>query len=245
MNYEPDNFSSSMPNPSQLGAPPKQGGCWKAFAIGCCVLVVVAAVGGYFVYRGASGLLTKIADRYTSPTPMELPVVEVSDSESAEVLQRVAAFSEAVRQSEPSPPLVLSSRDVNVLINRHPEWKVVAGSVYITIENDRVKGDIALPLDELGGAFKGRFLNGSALFRVDMAAGRLLLFLDSVEVAGKPLPNEFMNVMRANNLAEGANQKPAVKAVLEKLQSITVRDGTLIIVPKPPSEPVSDQRVAA
>ena len=244
MSTQTPSSDPQMSDVGQLQPRADHRGCWKAFAIGCCVLVVMAAIGGFFVYRGITRFVSSLAEKYTSPTPMKLPSVDVSEAEETAVLQRVGAFTEALKQNHPSPPLVLTSRDVNVLINRHPDWKVMAGRVYVIIEGDRIKGDIAFPLAGLGDSFKGRYLNGSAVFHVDMAAGRLLLFLDSVELAGKPLPEEFMNAMRAKNLAEDANKRPNVRAVLRKLESITVRDGTLAIVPKSPLRKPGDQEAA-
>lgn len=219
-----------------LGEPqPKtvKRGCWKFVAIGCACVFLVAAIGGFFAYRGIRGFISGVTEKYTFAAPMELPTVDMPEDEAAAVLDRVGAFTEALKQNAAPSPLILTSREINLLINRHPNWKEMAGKVYVTIEEDRIKGQTSIPLDELGSLFEGRHLNGSAVFRIDMAAGRLLLFLDSVEVGGEPIPEEFMSAMRAKNLAEEANKEPNVIAVLEKLESITVRDGSLIIVPKP------------
>ena len=78
------------------------------------------------------------------------------------------------------------------------------------------------------GAFS--FLKQTPL-DVRMAAERLLVFLDSDEVGGKPLPEKIMNAIRGENLAKEANNNADVIAIIEKLESIRVKDGS-IIMPK-------------
>lgn len=80
--------------------------------------------------------------------------------------------------------------------------------------------------------FEGRYLNALATFRLELAAGRLAIFIDSAEVAGQPLPEEIMSALRAKNLAEKANQDPKAVAILDQLESVAVKDGNLTIVPK-------------
>ncbi len=59
-----------------------------------------------------------------------------------------------------SEPLVLSSDDLNALIEDKPEMK---GKIYVTVEGDEVKGRVSIPLGELGlPMVKGRYLNGKA-----------------------------------------------------------------------------------
>ena len=112
------------------------------------------------------------------------------------------------------------------------------GKVYVEIEGDKLHGQASLPLGDLGPMFKGRWLNGSVVFRVEMTAGRLLVFIDSLEVKGKALPEEFMKSLRAKNFAENANQDPKTAELLQKLESITVRDGRVRVTPKQAATPV-------
>jgi len=211
---------------------PSKRGCWKFVAIGCVSVFLLAAIGSFLAYQGVKGFISGVAEKYTFAAPIELPSVDISEGEGEAVLGRVTEFTNALKQNETASPLILTSRDINILINRHPNWKEMAGRVYVTIEGDRVKGQTSIPLEELGRLFEGRYLNGSAVFQIGMAAGRLQIYIDSVKVGGEPLPEEFMSAMRAQNLAEEVNKQPNAVAILEKLESMAVRDGTLIIVPK-------------
>ena len=217
---------------NEIPVPKKKSGCGKAFGIGCLTVILLIAVGGFFAYRGGKVFLSKLADQYTATAPAALPSVEVSDQEAGALLQRVEAFSKALKEGGAVPELELSARDINVLIQKNPAWSSMAGKVYVTIENDRLHGDASIPLDQVGGLLKGRWLNGAGTFRVETAAGRLLVFMDALSVRGKAVPEQFMAGIRSKNLAEEATKKPETAALLERLDSVTVRDGKLRIKSK-------------
>jgi len=211
---------------------PQRGGCWKYGAIGCAVALVLAVVVGIIAFWGVRRFVTNLTEQYTATTPMELPRVEAREDEGEAVVERVDAFTGALKHHGTPQPLVLTARDINILINRHPDWKALAGKVFVSIEDDKISGQTSIPLDGLGKLFAGRYLNGSASFRVEMTAGRLLVFIESVTVGGEPLPEELVNALKAENLAKDVNKQPESRAVLQQLESITVRDGRLTIVPK-------------
>ncbi len=57
------------------------------------------------------------------------------------VVERFDAFHSAVEAGKPAEPLVLSSEDLNALIEeRVPDLK---GRIYATIEKDKLKGQVA------------------------------------------------------------------------------------------------------
>lgn len=211
-------------------------GYLKYVAIGCAVVILLIAVGGFFVYKGIKSFLSGVSEKYTSDQPMVLPTVDASEDEALAIMDRVEVFTDALNRNASPSPLILNSRDINVLVNNHPKWVKLAGKAYMTIDGERIKGQISIPLDEVGNLFEGRYLNGSAVFRFGMSSGRLLAFIDSIEVGGKPIPEEFMGTIRAQNFAEKANEDPDVIAVLEKLESITIRDGSLVVTPIPRQE---------
>jgi hypothetical protein len=212
---------------------PKKRGCGKLIAIGCGVLLVLAIIGGIAAFFGGKSIISRLVDNYTDTTPLQLPAIDAAQEEVDSLLTRADDFSEAIQHNGPIPELLLSARDINILIQNYPDWNDFAGQVFVTINDDKIQGQVSIPLDQVGAdMFKGRYLNGSAVFRLDMNAGRLLLFADSIEVRGKPIPEEFMKTFRTRNLAEKANEKPEVIAFIEKLSSIKVQGGYLHIVPK-------------
>ncbi len=214
-------------------APPKRGGCAKPIGIGCAVVLLVLAIGGFMAYRAVRGVAERLVAEYTDPAPRALPVLTIDDDEAALVLRRVSDFSAALKENRAAAPLVLSSRDVNVLIQRHPDWTNLAGKVHVSIEGDRIGGQASLALGGAGRLLSGRYLNGSVTLRAGLAAGRLLLFVDAAEVKGRAVPESVMKAIRAKNLAEKAQTDPDVTATIGRLESIEVRDGFLRLDPKP------------
>ena len=209
-----------------------RSGCWKYGGIGCLVIIILVIVGVFLAYKGCKRVVGDMTEKYTSIAAIDLPFVEASQEEIDAVLSRVESFTNALEGDGTPEALSLTSKDINILINNHPKWKGLAGKAYVTIEGNQLKGDISIPLGEIGKIFEGRFLNGSAVFSVGMEAGRLLVFLDSAEAGGEKLPENIMNVLRSQNMAEKQIERPEVKDMMGKLESIIVKDGSLIITPK-------------
>jgi len=233
------NLKDHAMNDNQNSSPTKKSGCGKAFGIGCLSLFILAAAGGFFAYRGVKSFVAKLAAEYTEAAPATLPSVEISDQDLARLFERVKSFSDAVKSDGTAgQELILSARDINALIQKNPAWSAVAGKIYVRIEDDSIHGDASLPLDSIGAALpgaaflKGRWLNGSGSFRVETAAGRLLVFMDSLSVRNRPVPENFMTGIRTKNLAEEATKQPETAALIQKLESIRISDNKLHITGK-------------
>lgn len=216
------------------GSPPQKGhGCFFYGCIFAIVLGVLAAVGtglaAYFGYRW----LQRVVDEYTSTTPMEIPAVKLKPEEQKALDERVANFRAALDKNEPTEPLVLTEDELNALI---AEKAQAAGRVYVQIEGDKLKGQVSLPLDKVFPQLKGRYFNGKATFRVALDDGKLVVFADSAEANGKPLPPQFMGELSKQNLAEDANKNPENAATFAKFESIHVKDGKIIIKGKAKAE---------
>ena len=74
-------------------------------------------------------------------------------------------------------------------------------------------------------------LNGDATLSVAFRQTNLTVFINEVNVKGKPLPGIYMDTIRTINWAEGANTNRNGASALNKIQSIDVKDGKLIITP--------------
>jgi len=200
----------------------------KYIAIGCLAIIVILMIGGYLICRVIKGSI----EEYTDTEPRVFLPPTTSEQETRALIDRVDAFKRAVIAGEPAEPLVLTSDEINLLINYHPDWSMLKGKANVEIEDERVEASISFPLGELLGFAKGRYLNGSAVFSIELRQGRLLVFLDSVELRGEPLPESFMQQLRSKNWAEDAFEDEELASVIEKLKSIKVDNGLLRIVPK-------------
>jgi len=163
--------------------------------------------------------------------------VQMSKPEMEQVGRRFEDFVSAVRDGRATPPLILSGDDVNALIATNPDAKALRGKVYVSIEGDRVKGQVSVPLADVGlPFFRGRYLNGSASFALSLQHGVLRLSPDVIVVKGRPLPSVYMDKLRAQNFAQDANNNPQLSPALDHLDSIQVKDGKLTLMPKKPAQ---------
>lgn len=215
------------------GTPPpkRRRGClFYGCLIGTvCMLAVLLAL--LLVFIKAKGLL----NQYTDTKPVALPTVQMTEPQIAEIQQRYKTFSDAVRAGRPASPLSLTADEINVLIEQTPEFQALKNKLYVTITNNQLKGEICVPLDQLGRPiFKGRYLNGSGTFSVSLQSGVLWASPQQLEVKGRPLPARYMDRLRHENLAAGANNDPKIASALSQLESIQVKDGKVTIVPKAP-----------
>jgi len=206
---------------------PRQRGC---FFYGCIIasvlmvlMLIVTGLGVYFGYR----FVTQLVEQYTATAPRELPKVEMLAEQRESLKKHVEEFRKAVEEGKAVEPLVLTSQDLNALIEEEPELK---GRVYLKIEGDKLKGQVSIPLEKIGWAMlRGRYLNGEADLKASLDNGILIVTLDSLEVNGKSPPPEMMTKLREQNLAKDAYNNPKNAEMLRKVESMEIKDGKVII----------------
>src|SRR5205823_1907168 len=121
--YDPEFYEPPKTSSGYDDARPKQRGC---FFYGCVIasvltvlLIILLAVLAFIGVRFFYGLV----EQWTSPAPMELPKVQVTEDERKSVRERIQAFRSAVDAGTAVDPLVLSSEDLNALIEDSPEFR--------------------------------------------------------------------------------------------------------------------------
>ena len=128
-------------------------GCLSATA--CLLIIVLAFLLGLYQ-------LKKMLNFYTDTHPVPLPTVQLSPTQLDELKQRIENFQDAVRSGRPTPPLQLSADEINAYIETDPNFAKVKGKLYVTIDGNRVKGQVSLPLDDLGCAFSAAVTSTAA-----------------------------------------------------------------------------------
>ncbi len=205
-----------------------RGCCFYILVIGGLLLaiILIATIAGVTAAR-------KMLNEYTELHPVQLPALQMSKSEIEALQERVAAFQQGIRQHRPTAPLALTADDLNALIATMPAGEPFRGKIYFRIEGNRLKGDLSLPMASLGlGIFKGRYLNGTAIFQLELRDGHLQFSPQSLLVKGKMPPKPYMDMIRRENLAQKLNADPRVSMGLDQLQSIHVENGKLVLVPR-------------
>lgn len=140
---------------SWIEPPPRQRktGC---LGKGCLLII------GVFVLLIAAfciGMYSGLRYFVTSPTPREIPQVQVSETEEKAVRERWLGFETAGKNKQ-SSRIEMTADDVNQLIAGSRKMK---GKAYVTVENNVARVQVSIPLEKLG--FRGRFLNGEFTVR--------------------------------------------------------------------------------
>jgi hypothetical protein len=229
--------TAPTPPPAQPATQPpaKQRGCFFYGCITVLILTLVMGVAGFFVARHLLNKFVTFAEQYTETNSMALPKVQMSAVDYAELDKRIAAFRDGLNAQKAGPALVLTGEDINALIANDPNWKELNGKVHVTIAGDRITGQVSIPLGEFAGRvpglsrLKSRYLNGSAAWRVALANGRLAVTLQSLEANGQSPPPQIMAQLQSVNFAQNAQDDPKAAALIARLASIEVKDGTIKI----------------
>ena len=210
-------------------------GCLFWGGIIASVFVLLAMLAGYASYRFVRHLVYD----YTDTKPIEAPAVQMSGAEITNLQQRVRNFDTAIKANKPVDPLTLSADEVNAMIANETKTNPRPVRLYFSFEDNRVQAKLSLPTDGFGvEMLKGRYFNGSGDFAVSVHDGRLRLNVKSLSVKGRPLPEQFMVSIRAENFADSWTNDVEFNQALAKLQEVKIENGKLIVIPKlPASEP--------
>ena len=208
-----------------------KSGCLKALGIGCLGLLILVIVGGIVAYKSFGTFAAKLLTPYMSTHAVTIPTVEMSEAEVADVLQRFNSFTSNFENKQPVPALCLTAKEINILIQKQQICKGCSGKVYVTINDNKLVADFSFPLAALGDRFKERWCNGTASFQVGTTAGRIAGFIDNIKL-DQPLPPEFVKALQNRNLFQDLYNKPEDAEKLARIDSISIQNGVLTIVPK-------------
>lgn len=208
----------------------KGRGCFFYGCLTAVVLFLACAVG---LYLGARLMVNRAIQKYTVTTPVPVRQVEGTAEEATAVRERFRNFAEGIRSRRAVEPLVLSEKDLNLLIRTVPELAQFKDHLYVSIEGRKLRGTMSLPLDHFGfGPLKGRYFNGAAELKASLENGVLLVTLDSLEVNGQPLPDHVMAGFRGQNLARDLYKDQKSLEILRQLETIEVDDGRVLVKPR-------------
>lgn len=201
---------------------------FAAVAAGVLLLASALAAGALALY--ARSLIIAYTDAAASP----MPVAEMPAADYEALEKRVEAFRTGLKESSEIPELVLSADEINALLARKSDATDRVGDMLrVTIEGDKIGGQVSLPLDKVGFPLPaGRYLNGSAAFKVSMDGGVLIVTADSLVLKGKPVSQALMSQLKNENLARNAYRKTKTAELLRRIESVQIRDGRIYIKPR-------------
>ena len=225
-----------MPDPPP---PPKQKrGCLFYGCITLAVLLLFAGIGAWIAIRSTLKTASIWIEQYTSTNAVPIESVALSRSELKSLQDRLTSFSESIAGRPGARELVLTADDINALIQNDPQYIGLKDKLFVLIEGDEIKGKISIPLDDFGPfKLKGRFLNGVATFKISLENGALDVKVKDVRVGDSSLPSPILARIKSANFSEEFQKNPNSRRTIEKLESIKVKDGKIIIRAKDAEKP--------
>jgi len=226
----------SMPkqfkDPSADLEPPKKKG-QGCFFYGCLTLIVlfliVAGLGTYGIWK-----LKETAIGYTDTQPLRVESKRIPPERAEEIKAKITRFYEAVQKGQGSGALTLTADEVNALVNSYQRFEKLGGGVQISFQDEEIKGQVSIPLEGLPLGFgAGKYLNGTAAFKVWAEEGLVVASIDSLEVKGKKVPEMIMAELRKQNLARDLYKDVEKARMLKRLKRVEVKDGKLAIEVEP------------
>ena len=225
--------------PIENPQPQKSRGCFFYGCITCLVALVIIGIVAFIGFRMIVNKANAFIDEYTDTTAMALPKVDMPADEVKKLQARVDEFDKASAAHSNTPPLVLTSRELNSLLANAPGQgaKDFKDRFYVSLEGDAVKGQISLPLEKY---FKipmlhtrGRFVNGVGTFDIGLTNSRLSAIVKSLEVKGKPIPETLMTSLRGQDILANEDANGATNTnFFSHAESLVVTNGTMIIKPR-------------
>ena len=250
MNDAPPPLTPSSSNPYQpqqyqqaphAGTPNSGSGKKWLFGCGCgCLgLILILSIGGYFAYIKIQEVAATAIAEYTATESVAVEIPQLSQDQIDQSVEKFSAFQAGLADGTEPVTLVLSGQDINALIQSHPTFKPLADRASVTVEEDRLRSQVSLSLEELdipipfiAEAVKGKYFNGIATFSVGMTAGRPALYIEGLEVNDAAIPAEFMSEISKQNFLEDAGKDPEFAKLIEMIEDIRIENGELRIVPK-------------
>jgi hypothetical protein len=177
---------------------------------------------------------------YTSTSPATIPHLQISPAEQERIAKNIWQETEKLLKGGGSQPLQLDETELNVLMAESPQLKSYGKEIYLQPSENSLKAQVSLPLDQFkfwqeankrlaSTNMSGRYLNGTATFDLSITNGELRLILRDLIANGKSVPATFINRVKAENLAQEANQSPTFKAAMEQIQNIEVKNSNVVV----------------
>lgn len=203
------------------------------FAFAGAAGAMLLIIGFSFVF---SWFIDRTVENYTDTEPAVASMPVASPEEVEEIEQRVDRYDEALEAGDAEEPLVLTEREVNVLLADAIQDEEGA-AVDVRLLPGQVQAQVSLrltqtlPLGPWSRDLSGRYLNGMATFDAAVRNGALDLHLAAFEVKGRQLPERILAILRDEIDKSGALDDEEVQEFLDKVDSVEFGTGQITITP--------------
>lgn len=172
-------------------------------------------------------LIDPLVDELSESLPLKSPPSGLSDRQYQELKDRLHAFDLRLQDNKPASELVLTSQDLNALIN-HDE--TLHNTLSVAFYGNSIHADVSIPVTTSQG--DRRYFNAQLEFTVSLLDEQLEIHLLRLRVKGSELPDKIMHDLRLENLGAAVMKNEDTRRALSHLSSISVEAGRLVLQPR-------------
>lgn len=213
-------------------------GCFFTGCLGAAAALVLVAV---VVLVGSYYFVGKYLDEYTDTKPNQAVLYkpQLSVEEGTQLKSKWETFRTKSSLDLPVEPLELDSDQLNHLINSDPEFSELKNKVRVTIKNNIVNTDISIPSSMVKEIFpdipnvnliQNRYFNANATVDLRVERNQLAVYLQSIRVKNKPLPDQYLSKLKGVDLLKDARFAGQIKRQFSNLRNLTVKDGKIVMI---------------
>ena len=237
----------------------KQDSARSPFA-GCAIFIAAFLVMTFLIGFSVLTLFRQFNEiaKFTDDKPVAIEVSPTAGKEAE--LKNLAERVETFRQQlagDAETSLALSADDLNLSIASYEAFKELRGTFRVlTFEEKTARIAISFPLNGKPRLTRAgekswitsdaRFLNATMVAHPALLKKEVVLALDTLEVPGKKVAQEFIDQMSPYRPAERYLSDPAIGPVMAKITRVAIADGKIVLTRKPgenPADTITDAQV--
>jgi hypothetical protein len=219
-------------------ASPENAPARSPFA-GCVIMLILAAVAIFLISVSAYSLIqqNKEIDKFTAPTAVTLPRVEIEGKEEElnDLHARLQRFRDALLSStDTEVSLSLSAADLNFILATMVPLQDYKPYFFVKeIRDGAIIADHTRPMNGLPGSGVQRHLNAEVVLKPLVAEKSLVFQVSELNVPEKTVPREFIAQIPPYRLGLDEQQDPVFGPVLQQLTAMEAKAGVLELRRKP------------
>jgi len=177
-----------------------------------------------------AGSFVALFGYYTSREPMPITHANVTEADRDALANKWLQFRQDVVEGHSPASLRISPEEVNTFFSMRPRYR---DRIHLSLVENRMRAEVSMPLDRLlPGLGSGRYVNGVDVFSVRLGAdGFPRVEILSAEINGKRLPRWVERLLGWKELHRDIFQVMNAVPFLERLKSIEIRDGFVVLTP--------------
>lgn len=220
-----------MSNPPPTPGGKKSSGR-NCLLYGCLSMVVLVMLGILTVYLVFSYAFNSVVEQFTATEPRQFEDAALPQAEMDALKQRIATFTEALKDTNATAVLTLDAADLNALLVSNSDTQAMKDTVRVRLEDNTVVCDVSIPLSDFAklpmmSRLEGRHLNANLDLSVLLENGALFTELSGARVKDQPLPDNVVQEVQKNLPWEELKKSPEMEGFFRRVKWLRVENGEL------------------